>query len=140
MLNPRQIKVVQIAKRKLKLDDEDYRAILERTGGVSSCKDLDYLGFDSVMREFERLGFKSTWKEKNLGDRPGMASPRQVWFIRKLWQDYSGEIDESDAHLNRWLHKYHHVSAVRMISEEKAGKIIPALKQMIKRPKEDARP
>lgn len=54
-----QLALIHVAKKELGLQDEDYRAILELYGGVSSAKFLTMAGFERVMAHLERLGFKS---------------------------------------------------------------------------------
>ena len=49
---------IQIARRQLGLDDDTYRAILKRTVGVESSKDLTPRQIGRVLVELERLGFK----------------------------------------------------------------------------------
>ncbi|WP_395505969.1 gp16 family protein [Ectopseudomonas hydrolytica] len=49
---------IQIARRQLGLDDDTYRAILKRTVGVESSKDLTPRQVGRVLVELERLGFK----------------------------------------------------------------------------------
>jgi len=49
---------IQIARRQLGLDDDTYRAILKRTVGVESSKDLSPRQVGRVLVELERLGFK----------------------------------------------------------------------------------
>lgn len=133
-LSQKQIALLHVAKRELGLSDERYRDILFRLCACESSKFLDQDGFDLVMQCFSALGFKSSWNEKNFGHRYGMATPNQVRYIRKLWSAYrKPEIEDGDASLNKWLSRYHHVSALRFVSEEMASKIIPALKAMVGR-------
>lgn len=54
----RLIKLIHIAKSQLGLDDESYRELLQECAGVESSKDLDAMGFKSVLGELERLGFR----------------------------------------------------------------------------------
>ena len=131
-LSARQIALVHVAKRDRGLDDDDYRAILARYGGCDSAADLDRDGFDHVMRYFTALGFRSSWTQRTFGNRRGMASPAQVDLMRKLWRQYHGD-DENDVALNRWLSKYHKVSALRFVDTEKSTKVIAALKAMAAR-------
>lgn len=130
----KKIALVHVAKRQLGLDEDTYRDILRRWGGVESSVDLDPVGFQKVMIRMEHLGFRSTWTKRTFGDRQGMASPEQVNYMRRLWEQFDPE-DKREAHLNAWLHKYHHVSALRFVSAEKAAKVIPALKLMVARKK-----
>ncbi|WP_157019846.1 regulatory protein GemA [Mesorhizobium xinjiangense] len=128
-LPAKRIAVIHVARKQLGLDDESYRDILHQYGGARSAAELDILGFENVMSRFERLGFRSTWTKRTFGNRAGMASPAQIEYMRHLWCRYDPD-DVNDAHLNAWLFKYHHVSALRFISAEKAEKVIPALKAM----------
>lgn len=125
------LSLLHIAKRDLALSDDDYRAILSRIAGVESAGDLTELGFHRVIGHFTELGFKSTWTRRTYGNRAGMASPAQVDLIRSLWRQYAGRDD--DAGLNAWLARFHHVSALRFVSADKAGAVITALKRMADR-------
>lgn len=51
------IKLMHVAKRHLGLDDDDYRAVLERVTGLRSAADMDDGQRDACVREFRRLGF-----------------------------------------------------------------------------------
>lgn len=51
----RQLAAIHVAKHRLRLDDETYRALLERVSGHRSAKDLDPHGRRAVLREFARL-------------------------------------------------------------------------------------
>ncbi len=134
-ITAKQIRLIQVAKRELKLEDEDYRTILARYGNVASAADLDAQGFDYVMRYFTALGFRSTWTKRTFGNRAGMATPAQVDLIRSLWRQFSGTDDPGDSGLNAWLDKHHHITALRFVGAEKASKVIYALKAMAARKK-----
>ncbi|WP_159585850.1 regulatory protein GemA [Chelativorans xinjiangense] len=131
-IQPKKIALLHVAKRQLGLDDDAYRDILKRWGGVETSRELEPLGFEKVMICLKELGFQSTGAKRNFGDRPGMATPPQVALIRRLWAQYDPD-DQGEAHLNAWLHKYHHVSVLRFVSAEKAASVIPALKAMVGR-------
>lgn len=132
-ITKKQIALLHVAKRDLGLTDDDYRAILARYGNCESASDLDAFGFEHVMRYFTALGFRSTWTKRTYGNRPDMASPAQIDLMRSLWKQFSGQDDTQDAELNRWLARFHHVSALRFVNAEKAGKVIPALRAMASR-------
>ncbi|GGA82432.1 hypothetical protein GCM10011491_07310 [Brucella endophytica] len=132
-ISKKQIALLHVAKRDLCLTEDDYRAILARYGNCESSADLDATGFDYVMRYFTALGFRSTWTKRTYGNRPNMASPAQVDLIRSLWRQFTGSDDPEDRELNRWLNRFHHVSALRFVDTAKAKKIIPALKAMVAR-------
>lgn len=130
----KKIALLHVAKRALRLTDDDYRAMLMQAAGVESAKELDLLGFERVLAHLTRLGFKSTWSTRTYGNRAGMASPAQVDLIRKLWGEYhQGDDETAEAALNAWLTRYHHVSALRFVTADIAGRIIPGLKAMAAR-------
>lgn len=128
----KKVMLIQVAKRRLGLTDEDYRAILGRIAGVTSSRDLDDIGFAAVMHHFNALGFQSTSKKRNFGDRKGMATPAQVSKIRTLWGAFTNG-DGTDASLGKWLDKTFKVSSVRFIPAALAPKVIGALNTMIGR-------
>ena len=129
-LHPRKVALLHVARRQLGLEDADYRSLLKTHGGVESAADLTYDGFDLVMIELGRLGFKSTSSRKGFGSRPGFASPAQIAVMRQLWEEYQGG---DEVALNAWLTRFHHVSALRFVTAEKANAVLIALKAMVGR-------
>ncbi|SES24451.1 Mu-like prophage protein gp16 [Vreelandella subterranea] len=71
MISKGKLAQIHIAKAQLGLSDEDYRAILARTAGVSSAKDLTNRTVGGVMHEFRRLGF-----EPKPAKKAGRKAPR----------------------------------------------------------------
>ena len=129
------ISVIHVAKSRLGLDEGTYRELLRNVAGVESSRDLDDAGFDLVMAHFERLGFKSDFGRRNMGNRIGMASPAQVEKLRGLWSDYTtGE--GTDASLGHWLHRQFKVSALRFLTTGQAHKAIGALSVMVTKRKD----
>lgn len=129
----KQIALIHVAKKQLGLDEDAYRDILRRWGGMESSADLDQVRFHMVMMRFEQLGFRSTWTKRTFGDRHGsMASAAQIGFIRDMWEKYDQD-DADEKHLNAWLERFHHVSALRFLSAQKAQAVIMALKAMVAR-------
>jgi phage gp16-like protein len=120
--------VIHVAKAQLHMADEDYRAMLARVAGVRSSNELDDAGFERVMSELERLGFR-TVKRPSQAERPeGMATAQQIGRIRGLWKAYSTADD--DLALGRWLEKHFHTSNVRFLESWRAGKAISVLEKM----------
>jgi phage gp16-like protein len=136
MLNAKQLRLVQIVKRQLALDDETYRHLLKESAGVESAKDLDNVGLNAFVREAKRLGFRHT-SATSFGARRGMATPKQVAMIRALWTDWS-TVDASEKALNVWLESSYGISALRFLSSDAAGKAINGLRAMIRRKAEIA--
>jgi hypothetical protein len=72
-MTPKQIQLLQIARRQVGLDEERYRLLLKNVGGVDSCKDLTNEALEEVMAVLEDMGFVTTfhgvenkdyWREK----------------------------------------------------------------------------
>lgn len=131
MLDKKRIGLIQVAKSRLKLTDEDYRAILLRVAKVDSSKLLDDLAFHDVMTEFERLGFRSTWKKETGGFRAGMATPSQIGLMKRLWRDYRGADDVQG--FRHWLERFHKITDPRFATSAKANAVLAALKAMTER-------
>jgi hypothetical protein len=132
-ISKKQIALLHVAKRELQLDDESYRAILSRYGKVESAADLDFRGFNAVMRYLTACGFRSTWTKRTYGYRPTMATPPQVDLIRSLWKKFTEAEDPNDVELNKWLASFHSVGALRFVDNKKAAKVISALRAMVAR-------
>ena len=130
-LAPKRLQLVQVARKRLALGEEDYRSILLQYGGCSSAKALDARGFEAVMDRFCQLGFTSTARARTFGERAGMASPAQVALIRKLWAETVD--DPAEANLNTFLEHRFKVSALRFLPKERAGGVVTALKAMAAR-------
>jgi hypothetical protein len=131
MLDAKYLRVVHVARKALKLTDEDYRAILFRVCQIGSAAQLDEIGFHDLMAEFERLGFRSTWKRQTGGYRAGMATPSQIGMMAALWKDYRGEDDQDG--FRHWLERFHKVSDARFVTARKANAVLTALKNMVRR-------
>lgn len=120
--------VIHVAQGQLHMADEDYRALLLRVACVKSSADLDEPGFDAVMAEFERLGFRTVKTRTQTPRREGMATPAQVGKILGLWKSYSGSDD--DLRMGLWLEKHFRVSHLRFLDARRAGKTIAVLEKM----------
>lgn len=131
-LAPAKVALVQVARRRLALEDDDYRTILMAAGGVASARALTEDGFRRVMDAFARLGFQSTSAAANFGRREGFATAGQVAALRRLWRDYTGG-EGTDATLGRWLERHWGVSALRFVTAAQAPKAIAALRAMLAR-------
>jgi len=127
-ISKQRLAVIHVAKAQLGMVDEDYRTMLRRVAAVESSIELDDGGFERVMAEFERLGFRSLRSAAQAGRREGMATPPQVGKIRALWKAYTGGDD--DLKLGRWLEKHFHTSNVRFLESWRAGRAIAVLEKM----------
>lgn len=133
-LSRSKLALVHVARKRLALDDDTYRAILARAAGVTSAAELDDHGFIQVMRVFAAAGFESDFAKANLGHREaaGMASPGEIAKIRELWAAFTDGAGD-DASLGKWLEGKFKVSALRFLDALTARKAIGALVNMNRR-------
>ncbi|MFT8814030.1 regulatory protein GemA [Acetobacter fabarum] len=131
-LDPTKIRLIQVARKTLGLQEEDYRNILMHVAGVSSSSDLTDEAFHELMEFFARLGFQSEANRANLGRRLGFATAGQVATIRRLWSDYTGGAG-TEGQLGHWLERTWKISALRFLPEKEARKAIIVLKKMTSR-------
>ncbi len=126
-LTGKQIALIHVAKRKLGLEDSEYRDFLEAVCGARSARDVPLADFSYLMERFAELGFVSDFAARSFGHRGDhMATPAHVAKIRQLWRDgHGGELD--DKHLDNWLFRQFKVSALRFVDFETARKVLTAL-------------
>lgn len=58
MNKPQLIKLIHIAKRDLRLDDETYRQLLTTTTGKTSTRDMTVPQLDNVLKAMKNEGLK----------------------------------------------------------------------------------
>ncbi|OAS27459.1 regulatory protein GemA [Methylobacterium platani] len=139
-ITPSQIRLIQVARKKIEMEDPRYHRMVQDYGGVVTASDLDRRGFDLVLAFLEAEGFErqpAPSTQPAFGRRPGFASPEQVELIRALWREWSGHPAEPEtaieAGLNAWLERFHGASSLRFLTVARAGKVITALKSMARR-------
>lgn len=129
-ISKNQLKLVWVAKTRLRINETDFRSALVQIAGVTSTKDLDQDGFRALVGFFEYCGFEPFSKRgEDYGVRPGMASFAQIELIRTLWHEYTRGAGDEDM-LNRWLDHYWKISSLRFLKKATAPRIITALKAM----------
>lgn len=78
MISRGKLAQIHIAKAQLGLTDDEYRAILARTVGVNSAKQLTNRNVGYVLAEFRRLGFVPKPAKKAGRKAPRPPATRQV--------------------------------------------------------------
>lgn len=139
-ISRKQIAMLHVARKQLAMADEDWRAILRQEAGAESSTELDAQGLQAVLGRLEALGFTPSGRPARgpeYGWRTGMASPRQVAYIRSLWEEYTdGKGD--DRSLGKWLDRTIKVANLRFVTYGNAARAITALRAMVMRNKQDA--
>lgn len=146
-----EIAAIHVAKKRLGLAEEDYRAVLARVGGKSSAADLDAAGRHAVLDHFRGMGFEraAAKPRKARAAEPAASGDRpQQRKIKALWLSlYNlGAIDNpSGPALDAYMARATGVSALRFADAFAANKAIEGLKAMCARagfvePEADAPP
>ena len=138
MKNTRQrdLAKIHIAKKQLGLDDDTYRAMLERVAGVGSAADLDAAGRRKVLTHLRKAGFRAT-SRRSAYRAPKKPMPRQKGNMVRLASGAQHEKIAALARLiewrtenglARWLFKRYSIQRVKTAQE--AFKVIEGLKKM----------
>ncbi|WP_046079660.1 gp16 family protein [Halomonas sp. HG01] len=77
MISKNKLAQIHIARQQLGLSDDEYRAILARTVGVSSAKELTDSNVGRVLHEFKRLGWKPK-APKRAGRQPNTLNSEEM--------------------------------------------------------------
>ncbi|EKB28339.1 gp16 family protein [Aeromonas dhakensis] len=81
----RLLKLVQVGRRELGLDEEEYRALLEQVTGARSAKGMSASKLDAVITAMKGLGFKVKGGAQVAGRRsPPSSAKVQAPEVRKL--------------------------------------------------------
>lgn len=85
----RLLKIVQVGRRELGLDEEDYRCLLESVTGARSAKGLSAAKLEAVITAMKGLGFKVKVGAQVAGRRSPPSSVKvqapEVRKIRAIW-------------------------------------------------------
>lgn len=126
MSHPAMLAKIHIAKKELRLQDGEYRALLQRVAKVESAKDLSDRAAAAVIAEFKRLG----WAPKESTRPP--AERADVRKIYALWGAlHAGPLDREA--LRAWVKRRFEVSAPEFLKPPQAREAIEQLKAWQKR-------
>ncbi|KMK68564.1 regulatory protein GemA [Puniceibacterium sp. IMCC21224] len=132
--------IINIAKAQLGLDEDDYRAMLERVTGKASLRLMSDGQKGKVLAELKRMGFRVKAGGKRL-------APSHRLYIRKLWAVWkschrlgvikNGSREALRAFCKRFVAPNDPDVAVDpdLLTEEQARPVIEALKAMERRGK-----
>ncbi len=125
MPTPKETKLIHTAKRALQMDDDTYRALLQRIAGVESSKNLTPLGVARLIREFERLGFTAAPAKSAGRKTPSVTVDRQALIgkINALLADAVRPWAYADAMAQRMFR----VDRVDWLDPEQTQKLVAAL-------------
>lgn len=128
----RLIKLIHVARREMRMDDETYRLMLSgMTGldGATSTADLSVPNLQRVLEQLKQRGFKP--RPNKAGTRP-RANDEQSRKIRSLWlelHDLGAVRDPSEEALANFVKSMTKVSALQWLNVAQASRVIENLKQ-----------
>lgn len=118
---------IHVAKAQLGMDDDDYRALLERVTGKRSSAVLTEPQRRAVIEEMKRRGFKT----KGRGRRP--SSKPYVRLVFALWGELKREgvwRQDDVSSLRAFTKRMAGVDDPEFMTYAEATKVIEALKKM----------
>lgn len=132
---------IKIAQKQLGIEEDDYRAMLQRLTGKSSAADLTGAEKDEVLAEMERLGFEPQPRKGGRKWSP-REERRDIRYIHVLWRllTEKGVVENGRHALNSFVcgpkfHKKYSEAPtdVKFLSIDRARDVIEALKDMCRR-------
>lgn len=128
----KKLKIIHIAKKQLKLSDENYRAILSGVGISSAAKIKTEEQYETIMSAFKKLGFKIkpdyAFKRQQKGGGEARITQRQEYYIRGLW-DLASRV-RSEESLNALILRVGRVINISHLTVANASKVILALRDI----------
>ncbi|WP_311515316.1 gp16 family protein [Oligella urethralis] len=131
----RLIRLIQIAKRELGMDDETYRAILMEIGNEDSSTKLTVSELEQVLEHMKKCGFKVVPKSKKIG-KMTMANDEQSKMIRGLWLELHnlGAVQNpSEYSLSRYVKRITGIDLLQWTTAKQKSKVIETLKKWLDR-------
>lgn len=132
----RYIRLIHVARRELRMDDDTYRMLLagmKGLDGATSTADLSVPNLMKVLEQLKQRGFKV--RPNQSGKRP-QANDDQSKKIRSLWltlHDLGAVRAPSEAALAKFVKSMTRVSALQWLNAAQASRVIEHLKQWHRR-------
>jgi len=122
----REITLIHVARQKLGMDDDTYRAMLWAVARVKSSTELDFAGRKNVLDHMKASGFKVVAKRAGTSARPRPAADKAalVAKIRALLIALDNKPDAYADGMSRHMFK---VDRFEWCTPQQLGKIIAAL-------------
>ena len=121
------IRLIHVAKQKVGLTEEEYRALLEGISGKTSSTELTITELEAVLKAFKRLGFQVK-KMAATPDEVGRATADQIDYIKGLWE-LSARV-KTEAALNAFIKRITGVPYLRWLDKQAAQKVILAVRDI----------
>ncbi len=129
--HPAMLKKIQLARRELRLQEEEYRGLLSRVAGTNSARDLSDRQASAVIAEFKRLGWQARESTRPAAERADIRKIYALWGAL-----HSGPLDRES--LRAWVKGRFGVSAPEFLKRPDAQAAIEQLKAWQRRLKGQA--
>lgn len=134
------IKLIHVARRELRMADEDYRAMLmamPALGGKTSSAELGVKGLELVLKALQGKGFTIRAKT-GAAKAPGrkLADDAQSRLIRHLWLELhnDGKVkDPSEKAMAAYVCRIVKIEALQWLDSSQASRVIETLKKWLQR-------
>ena len=81
------IKIIHVAKRELRMDEETYRQLLNTYAGIESTREMNIGQLNQILDAMKKIGFKvRTRKKEKLTDWLNTSAASRVIETLKQWQ------------------------------------------------------
>lgn len=135
------IKIIHVARRELRMADEDYRTMLAgmpALGGKTSSAELGIKGLELVLKALQAKGFKIRVKSPAVAKAPSrnLADDAQSRLIRHLWLELhkAGKVkDPSEKAMASYACSIVKIEALQWLSTHQASRVIETLKKWLAR-------
>lgn len=132
----RYIKLIHVARRELRMDDDTYRMMLSGMKGLDGATSTADLSVPNLFRVLEQLKLRGFKVHPNKAQKRPLADDNQSKKIRSLWltlHDIGAVRDPSEEALAKFVLSMTHVSALQWLSSAQASRVIENLKQWMER-------
>ncbi|AIN15263.1 Mu-like prophage protein gp16 [Yersinia pseudotuberculosis] len=124
------VKLIHVAKRDRRLDDDTYRQLLIKYTELDSTKYMEVKQLQQVMNAMKSLGFRV--KSKLRTAEQCKSADKQSAMIRGIWLELAdrGVIrDRSDRAMNAFIYRCTGIGRLEWISSQQSSQVIEQLKK-----------
>lgn len=131
----REIQLIHVARQKVGMDEDTYRALLHDRFGVASSTEMGWQQRKQLLDHFKTLGFTAVPSKKRPQSRP-LAGDAQSTKIRELWLTLHGNgkvRNPSETALAAFVKRQTKVDALQWLTTKQASAVIEELKKWLAR-------
>ncbi|WP_449103665.1 gp16 family protein [Pseudomonas veronii] len=132
----RLIKLIHVARRELRMEDDTYRLMLAGMTGLDGATSTAELSVPNLLRVLEQLKLRGFTVRPSKERKRPLADDVQSKKIRSLWLELHGMgavRDSSEAALANFVKSMTRVSALQWLTTAQASRVIENLKQWMGR-------